>query len=193
MNVSFGRIIPVKSVSNPNSEYQRSRVDNSTFEVVKVLNSEKSSKYSREESSKIRSFFQAVLGDYNGKNGILMKRTEDGDLVLLSGKDAKEAAKNKTDINKLIESKIEDGKKQKPDTQIVLSSSKLTEDGLTEKQKTGKEPIKTKLNQFQYLNTARYFTAKVDGFIRKDILPTHSATKETRCENIFVNYNELCL
>lgn len=193
MNVNFGRIIPVKSISNPNGEYQRQRVDNTTFEVVKVLNSEKSSKYSKEESGKIRSFFQNVLGDYNGKNGIIMKRTEDGDLVLLSGKDAKEAAKNKTDISAKIEEKLENGKKQKPDTEIVLSSSKLTEDMLTEEQKTGQKPIKTRIDQFEYLNTARYFTARVDGYVRKDVLPTHNATKETRCENIFVDFNSLNL
>ena len=88
MKISFGRVIPINSITNPNSENKRKRVDNSTFEVAKVLNSEKSQIYSKEEAQSIRNFFKGVLGDYNGKDGILIKRTETGDLYMLSGKDA---------------------------------------------------------------------------------------------------------
>lgn len=188
MKVSFGRVIPIKSITNPNSENKRKRVDNSTFEVAKVLNSEKTLTYSKEESQSIRNFFKAVLGDYNGKDGILIRRTEAGDLYMLSGKDA-EHLKGKEKVDGYIELKAEDGKqKKKKDSQIVLSSSQLPNT-----QQPSKKPIKAKIDQFEYYNTQRYFTAKVDGYIRKEIESTSSPTCENRCENIVVDYKSLYL
>ena len=60
-------------------------------------------------------------------------------------------------------------------------------------QRPNKRPIKAKLDQFEYYNTQRYFTAKVDGFIRKEVEPTSSPTCENRCENIVVDYKSLYL
>ncbi|MBQ8887754.1 MAG: hypothetical protein IJY61_08650 [Candidatus Gastranaerophilales bacterium] len=186
MQVNFGRVIPVKSVTNPSSENRRKRVDNSTFEIAKVLNSESTSTYSKEEAKSIRSFFKEVLGDYNGKDGIVIKRTEAGDLFILSGKDA-EHLKNKEKVEGYIEFKAENGKqKKKKDAQIVLSSSQL-QIGTT------KIPTKVKLDMFEYYKTQRYFTAKVDGFIRKDVEQTLSPTCENRCENVVVDYKGLYL
>lgn len=189
MKISFGRIIPIKSVTNPSSENQRKRVDNSTFEVARVLNSEKSTNYSKEEATSIRLFFRDILGDYNGKNGILIRRNEDGDLFLISGEDAKKLEKREK-IKGYVEFKAENGKqKKKKDTEIIFSSSQI----LPEEQIPTKKPIKAKIDRFQYLNTKRYFTAQADGFIRKDIEQTSSPTYENRCENIIVDYKELCL
>ena len=112
MQVTFGRVIPVKSVTNPSAENTRKRVDNSTFEIVRVLNSESTSIYSKEEAKSIRNFFKEILGDYNGKDGILIKRTEAGDLFMLSGKDA-EHLKNKEKVEGYIELKAENGKQKK--------------------------------------------------------------------------------
>lgn len=188
MQLSFGRVIPVKSVTNPSSENRRKRVDNSTFEIGKVLNSEKTSTYTREEAQSIRDFFKEILGDYNGKNGILLKRTEDGDLFLISGKDA-EHLKGKEKVEGYIELKAEDGKqKKKKDSQIILSSSKLSEN-----KQSSRRPNKAKLDQFEYYNTQRYFTAKVDGYIRKEVESTMSPTCENRCENVVVDYKGLYL
>ena len=111
MKVSFGRIIPINSITAPDCSSKKKRVDNSTYDVAKVLNSEKTSAYSRAEAASIRNFFQNVLGDYNGKNGILMKRTQRGDDVLISGKDAltiKEIEKGKTKNTEKTQSKIEE-------------------------------------------------------------------------------------
>lgn len=188
MKVSFGRVIPVISMTNPSSENTRKRVDNSTFEVAKVLNSEKTNAYSKEEAQSIRNFFKDILGDYNGKDGILIKRTEAGDLYMLSGNDA-EHIKGKEKVEGYIELKAEDGKqKKKKDSQVVLSSSKLPST-----KQTSKRPIKAKLDQFEYYNTQRYFTAKVDGYIRKDVETTSSPTCENRCENVVVDYIGLYL
>ena len=193
MKVSFGRIIPITSISAPSKNIQRKKVDNPTYEIAKVLNSEKSTVYSRAEAKSIREFFQNILGDYNGKNGVLIKRTQAGDTVLISGKDA-EHLKGKEKIDGYVDLKIENGQnKKKKDSEIILSSSKLEFDDLTPAQKYGGAPIKVKLDQFQYFNTQRYFTAKVDGFIREDVKHTQSPTSENRCENIVVNYQELYL
>ena len=188
MKVSFGRIIPVKSVTNPNSENRRKRVDNSTFEIAKVLNSENSSVYTKEEATSIRDFFKTILGDYNGRNGILIRRTEAGDLFLISGADTQKLEK-KEKIEGYIELKAENGKKQRrKDTEIILSSSELS-DNL----KAEKTPIRARIDEFRYFNARRFFTAKIDGFIRNDVEQTSSPTCENRCENIFVEYQELYL
>lgn len=188
MKVSFGRVIPVKSVTNPSAENTRKRVDNSTFEIAKVLNSNNTPNYSKEEAQKIRNFFTEVLGDYNGKDGVLIRRTEAGDLFLISGKDAKHL-QNKEKIEGYIEYKAEDGKqRKKKDAQIVLSSSQIPENN-----HPNKKPINAKLDIFEYFSTQRYFSAKVDGFIRKDIEQTQSPTRENRCENLIVDYSSLIL
>ena len=188
MKVNFGRIIPVKSVTNPSPENTRTRVDNSTYEIGKVLNSEKTTIYSKEEAQKIKNFFKEVLGDYNGKDGILIKRTEAGDLFMISGKDA-EHLQNKEKVEGYIELKAEDGKqKKKKDSQILLSSSQL-ENG----EKPSKKSTKIKLDCIEYYNTQRYFTAQVDGYIREEIPPTISPTCENKCENIIVDYKGLYL
>ena len=186
MQVTFGRVIPVKSVTNPSAENTRKRVDNSTFEIVRVLNSESTSIYSKEEAKSIRNFFKEILGDYNGKDGILIKRTEAGDLFMLSGKDA-EHLKNKEKVEGYIELKAENGKqKKKKEAQIVLASSQLPI-GVTKNQ------TKVKIDMFEYYRTQRYFTAKLDGYIRKDVEQTYSPTCENRCENVLVDYKGLYL
>ena len=202
MKVSFGRIIPVNSISAPDSSSKRKRVDNSTYDVAKVLNSEKTSAYSRAEAASIKNFFQVILGDYNGKNGIIMKRTQRGDDVLISGKDAlqiKEIEKGKTKnpektqakVEELIYAKLENGNGKKQDSTIILRSSKLSRNDLSIAQICGEIPIKTKLNQFAYMNIQSYYTAQLDGAIRKDINPTDKETCENQCANIIAEYQEL--
>lgn len=203
MRVSFGRIIPINSITAPDYNSKKKRVDNSTYDVAKVLNSEKTSTYSKAEATSIRSFFQSILGDYNGKNGIIMKRTSRGDDVLISGKDAqtiKELDKNKKNpdkaqakIEEFIYAKLENGHGKKKESMILLGSSKLSRDSLTVAQRCGETPIKAKLNQFAYLNTQSYYTAQLDGFMRKDVNPTDKETCENRCANIIAEYKELNL
>lgn len=203
MRVSFGRIIPINSITAPDYNSKKKRVDNSTYDVAKVLNSEKTSTYSKTEATSIRSFFQSILGDYNGKNGIIMKRTSRGDDVLISGKDAqtiKELDKNKKNpdkaqakIEEFIYAKLENGHGKKKESMILLGSSKLSRDSLTVAQRCGETPIKAKLNQFAYLNTQSYYTAQLDGFMRKDVKQTDKETCENKCENIIAEYKELNL
>lgn len=189
MKVSFGRIIPLKSVTNTNQINQRKRVDNSTFEVAKVLNSEKSLVYSENEAQKIRNFFKEILSDYNGRDGILIKKTGEGELFLISGKDAKHL-QNKEKIEGYIDLVAEDGKrKNKKDSQVVLSSSQI----VGKSDKSVQQRTKIKLDGFEYYRTQRYFTAKVDGYIRTDVQQTESPTMKNRCENIFVDYKGLYL
>ena len=189
MKVSFGRVIPVKSVTNPSRENTKKRVDNSTFEVARVLNSEKSTTYSKEEAQSIRNFFKEVLCDYNGRDGILIRRTNAGDIFMISGKDAKHL-QDKEKIEGYIDLMEEDGqRKKRREAQIVLSSSQIVEDG----DNSIKPVKKIKIDGFEYYKTQRYFTAKVDGFIRNDVEKTLSPTRENRCENVVVEYNGLYL
>ena len=60
MKVSFGRIIPINSISAPDYNSKKKRVDNSTYNVAKVLNSEKTSAYSK-NSSTHQTFFISDL------------------------------------------------------------------------------------------------------------------------------------
>lgn len=193
MKISFGRIIPIKSVSSPCKNIQRKKVDKPTYEIAKVLNSEKSTVYSDSESKSIREFFQRITGDYNGKDGVLIKRTESGDTVLITGQDVQNI-KNKGSFEYYLESGIENGKtRNKKDSEIVITSSKLKSEDLTPSQIYGKIPIKTKLDRFQYYSIQRHFSALVDGYIRNDIKHTQNATSINRRENITADYQELFL
>ncbi len=204
MRVSFGRIIRINSTTSPDCSVKKKRVDNSTYDVAKVLNSEKTSTYSKSESVSIRNFFKKVLGDYNGQNGILMKRTQKGDVVLISGKDAqtikgiekdrtKNPEKTREKIEKLIYTKLENGHGKKKETLITLTSSKVSRESLSVEQIFGETPIKAKLDQFSYINTQSYYTSKLDGYIRKDVKPTDKETCENKCANIIAEYRELKL
>lgn len=81
---NFGRTI--KIYANP--KQSPSKLNSSLNEVSNVLNSKPSKLYGDKQSEKIRAFFKSILGDYNGKDGILFRKSEDGDIVLLSGNDA---------------------------------------------------------------------------------------------------------
>lgn len=204
MKVSFGRIIPINSITAPDYSSKKKRVDNSTYDVAKVLNSERTRTYSRAEAASIRAFFQSILGDYNGKNGILMKRTQRGDDVLISGEDTltikeiekgkiKNPEKTQAKIEELIYAKLENGNGENQDSTVILRSSKVSRDDLTLSQICGNTPIKAKLDQFAYTNIQSYYTAQLDGYIRKDIEPTDKETCENQCANIIAEYQELKL
>lgn len=84
---AFGRVIKVNSVSNPGRK--RVPVDKSSFEIAKVLNGGKSDKYSKLESENIREFFKGILGDYNGRDNIIMRKIGK-DVFIASGREAAE-------------------------------------------------------------------------------------------------------
>ena len=180
MKVSFGRIIPITSDTTQKKNPKR-RVDNSTYEIAKILNSEKSTIYSRNESANIRSFFRNILGDYNGQNGILMKKSSAGDTFLISGKDA-EKLKETTEIDEYIEKYFHNRQKKGKENELILSSTK---------QQKGKG--KTKFNLFQYISAKTYYTALRDGHILNNKQPTDTSTGENKIPNYIVNYEELIL
>ena len=133
-----------------------------------------------------------------------MKKTSRGDIVLISGNDAqtiKEIEKSKENnpqktqstIETLIYTKLENGIGKKPESQIILGSSQLSTKDLTTAQLTGKSPIKAKINKFKYSCYQTFYTAKIDGAIRKDILPTDKETCQTKCANAVAEYKELNL
>lgn len=149
-NINFTRAIRIQNYPINSAEQQNK-------ELANILNGEKSKMYSTKESRQIRAFFRQILGDYNSQNKkILFRKTNDGDAVLLSGKDAeniinlegkkrqiwnnKELSRNvklaiakrkSREINDAISRKIEDGKKGKPNTTLRFEVS-------TNSQKQGK-------------------------------------------------------
>lgn len=81
---NFGKAIKLYPYSVQSGE----KLNNLLNEVCNVLNSKPSNLYTESQAEKIRTFFGTMLSDYNGKDGILFRKSEDGDIVLLSGKDA---------------------------------------------------------------------------------------------------------
>ena len=132
-----------------------------------------------------------------------MKRTNRGDVVLISGKDAhviNELDKNKKNpekaqakIEEFIYAKLENGHGKKEESLIILNSSKISRNSLNMAQIYGEAPIKAKLDKISYMNIQSYYTAQLDGFMRKDVKPTDKETCENQCENITAEYQELKL
>jgi len=147
-NTAFGRVIRL----NPPPSRVEFSSDDRYFGVLhdleNVLNSRGSAVYTRGESNRIREFFKNILGDYNGRNGIMIQKAY-GDTVIISGDDfqkinelekehgvsysnissAKGRKKNKDNrdskskearilIAKEIEKRNENGKYGKPDSKI---------------------------------------------------------------------------
>ncbi len=87
-NTTFGRVIKLNA---PPQKVEFSADDRNfgvLYELENVLNSRGSGVYTRNESNKIREFFKNILGDYSGKNGIMIEKAF-GDTVIISGDDAK--------------------------------------------------------------------------------------------------------
>ena len=88
VNTSFGRIIRLNPPEGYGDFSINNRVFGNLYELENVLNSRNSSVYTKNEANKIRDFFKKILGDYNGKNGIMIKKAF-GDTVVISGEDVK--------------------------------------------------------------------------------------------------------
>lgn len=211
---SFKRVIKIDSVTNPKYPQTRRKIDNSTFAVCKALNSEKTSTYSRKEAEDLRNFFTDILGDYNGENGIIMRRIDDGDVVLLSGEDAqriktleekksneraailsnrklsnnkkqKYIQKNQQHIDNMIRKYLEDGTQGKPEAHLAFESSQLKKQDILPEQALGYEPIKAKIDYISYSYLTRSYNSATDGYVDKSI----PAIKIPTCKARFVNAN----
>ena len=83
--INFGRVIEIKSVTNPELASDRMKLDNSTYKINDILNSSDVTGYSRGERKSVRRFFKDILEDYNGYNGILIRRFGKNRIALISG------------------------------------------------------------------------------------------------------------
>ena len=102
---NFGRAIKVFTQNKSISP----KTDRAVLEINKVLNSKQTKEYNKSQSEKIREFFKSALGDYNGKDGIIFRKSRDGNLILLSGKDAKaikEIEENRPELSNNLKNKI---------------------------------------------------------------------------------------
>lgn len=145
-----------------------SQIDKSTNEICKILNSKPSKMYSDKQAERIRDFFKSVLGDYNGKDGIVFEKNNKGDILLISGDNCKEYKKImkkakylpvdtiRDRLNKKIFKKLEGPKNNQPEAAIDFKSGFKTKSGLRI------------FNKFIY-NTTDIFSGKInDGIIKEE-------------------------
>ena len=97
---NFGRVIQMQNVEN--NELTRRNAK----QLVCVLNNSDKSKYSKAQEVEIRDFFMDVLGDYNGHDGVMTRKTQDGRNFLISGQDAK-------DIKQIVKRQYDSYKNEK--------------------------------------------------------------------------------
>ena len=108
---NFGRIVKIHT-SAPH--LNKNKEEKAITELVKVLNNEESKRYQVPMvHNQIKRFFQAVLGDYNGKNTVLTQKYYDEN-YLISGEEAKQISKIKEAVdadlisNKKAQKKIDE-------------------------------------------------------------------------------------
>lgn len=87
-NTAFGRVIKFNAPKERVEFSEDDRRFGSLRDLQKVLNSEKTDIYTKNEADRIKGFFKNILGDYNGQNGIIIAKAH-GDTVIISGEDAK--------------------------------------------------------------------------------------------------------
>ena len=187
-NLSFGRVV---KISNVNENSKSNKQKNNTQEIVRVLKNQSTKMYSKEEAAKIKDFFAETLGDYNGKNEIIFRKTNDGTNVIISGNEANtvllmELRKRKTEkrlnkqtnttekiketilkkhddeINKFINRHFEDGRNQKTKSDFYLKSSSASHG---------------RIDLISYEQITKFYSAEVNGhMLTKDELkkyPNH--------------------
>ena len=157
---SFGRIIKINSDSyNPE---QNKKIDNSTYEIGRILNSEPSKKYSNQQAKSIREFFKSVLGDYNGQNGILLRRTDNGDVFLLSGREAHKVHNIEKRTKYMGEKRAQEIIKQiyykavNPEYSIEFKTGHKTKNGFSV------------FNEILYSRTKLTYGTRIDGTIQEN-------------------------
>lgn len=93
---NFGRIVKLHTIS-PNMS--KNKEEKAIADIVKVLNNEETKRYQIPMvNNDIKRFFQAVLGDYNGKNTVLTQKYYDEN-YLISGEEAKQISKIKEAVD----------------------------------------------------------------------------------------------
>lgn len=167
---SFGRIIELSNKNKNMNSAGKKRFSQITAELNKVLNNQDSQFYTKEQRIQIKTFFEEILGDYNGKNKILTRELQDK-TVIISGQDAKrvlelEAISHKgkkeakhreqtySNAGSYIREKLENGKNGKPESSIELIYRKTSQ--------------KPKTDCVIYSSLAHSNVKRIDGF-RTDI------------------------
>ena len=198
INISFGRVVKIANVNkNPNSRFQR----NNTQDIVSILKNQSVKTYSKEEAKKIKEFFVNTLGDYDGKNEIIYRKTQDGHGVLVSGNEAtsvllmemrhrkgyqkfynnseysekeKQIFLNKSaeDIDKFLSQRIENGRSKRPRSCFYISSSKPN----------------GKIDHIKYVNSNAIYSAEKDGHILDN--EELKNCPYYRLQEVGVNYSE---
>ena len=185
--INFGRVIEIKSATNPELSKDRMKLDNFTYKINDILNSSDVSGYSREERKSIRRFFKDILEDYNGYNGILIRRFGKNRIALISGDDFNyfnrleknykndirylyngndaKIKKRKSEFYKEFDSaiihRLENGKSKKAESLIQFDSSQIQEK--KDNQQTNQSALKAKIDRFKYTLFSQLYQYGADG------------------------------
>lgn len=113
--VSFKRAIVIKNdetISNSSD-----KIPKEIFDICGIINGKKSNVYSDEKSETIRNFFYQALGDCDSQTPVFAEKSLNGDIVLLSGKEAQQVQDLKSKVQRSIS-------RYKSDKRLTQSSKK---------------------------------------------------------------------
>ena len=196
-SISFKRVINVETPMSIDSK--KGEIDKRTIELAKVLNNRHSSLYTQEEAESIKTFFKTILGDYDGRTNIEIRKPNAGkNVILLSGKDAKVIKKMEQEAalkKKSIQKSNSLSNRRKKEEQALLTENinleiyRRLENGDKGKQKTyidleSRGTKSNKINYFKYWSINNFFTSIKDGAVQKQTKPSLLPTEENKAQNV---------
>lgn len=202
-NNSFKRAIKIDFIQNPDLYRNNHVIQHGTDAIAAVLNNEPTDVYTKEEKEQLKGFFTNILEDYNEKTPVSFHYIPGTGHVLLSGKDAKEIAKDYRELDKKhynkkpekraqkeieikekIINKIENGHDYTPTTKLSFYASSINS--------SNKNKF-IKIDNFNFYEYQYFYTSLFDGAIDEtdgiDINPSETYN----AQNISAKYDSLTL
>ncbi len=118
---SFKRVVQIKI----NTHQLKKDDDFIRKDLINVLNNKKSTSYPIFVRSRMKSFFKDILGDYNGRRGILLKE-HNNKFYLISGQEAENISSIEEDVQYCA---VSNKKAQKLINEIIIENIENGEEG----------------------------------------------------------------
>ena len=202
-NNSFKRVIKIDFIQNPNLYRNKHIIKQGTDALASALNNEPTDVYKKEEKEQLKGFFKNILEDYDEKAPVSFHHIPNVGLVLLSGKDAKEIAKDYKELDKKhynkkpekrakreieikekITNKIENGHEYTPITNLSFYASSVNS--------SNKNKF-IKIDDFQFYEHQYFYTSLLDGTIDKEEGVSTKPSEVYNAQNITAKYDSLIL
>lgn len=202
-NNSFKRVIKIDFIQNPNLYRNNHVIQHGTDAIAAVLNNKPTDIYTQKEKEQLKGFFTNILEDYNEKTPVSFHYIAGTGHVLLSGKDAKEIAKDYRDLDKKqynkkpekraqreieikekIINKIENGHDYTPTTNLSFYASSVNS--------SNKNKF-IKIDNFQFYEHQYFYTSLLDGTIDKEEGVSTKPSEVYNAQNITAKYDSLIL